>query len=221
MSLYTDPRKRASLPAMIRLICIVPACANVQKTRRNNDIVPMSLRLGFVATRSHHGLKILELLVVNTTPSLRTSHSSYRDFPLRPHHVVSHVHSTLELRHLLELVMVNWADFDSILFVILCTLNSFFYLMPTSERKACARAASTNSFHFWGFPSGVSTAKRNPKSEPTCYLGWRICHYCPHVWPRARYVVDFVVACVAILNLQTWNPLAIPFTLTSLNCIIE
>lgn len=187
MSLYTGPRERASPPAMIRLICIVPACANVQKTRRNGEIGPMSLKLGFAEFRSHHGLRILELLiVVNTTPSLRTSYSSYRELPLRRHYVVSHVHSNLELQHLLELIMGNWADFDSILFVILCTLNSFSYLMPTSEAKACALATSTNSSHFWAFPSGVSTAKRDPKSEPTCYLRWRICQYCPHIWPRSR-----------------------------------
>jgi hypothetical protein len=73
MSLYTDPRKRTSLPAMICLIYIVPVCANVHKTRQNGDIGPIFLKLGFVETRSHHRLRILELLVVvNTTPSLCT-----------------------------------------------------------------------------------------------------------------------------------------------------
>jgi hypothetical protein len=159
MSLYTDPRKRASLPSMIHLICIVPVSANVQKTRRNGDVGPMSLKLGFVETRSHYGPRILEFLVViNTTRSLRTSHSSYRDFPLLPHHVVSYVHSSLELQHLLEQLIGNRAYFDSILSVVLCTSNSFSYLMATSESKAYALARSTTCQLYITCPASFSTS---------------------------------------------------------------
>ena len=67
---------------------------------------PMSLNLDFVKTMIPPRLRILKLLViVNTTPSLGTGYNSYRDSPLRPHHLVSHAHSNLGIQHLLELTI--------------------------------------------------------------------------------------------------------------------